>query len=129
MGSSVTIRRKSWGKNPNFGAYLKVRGQNLGYLSPIFLEEKVGTPARISEANFVAKPPRPPNMEVPPGDQRLLMDDIVKMRRNSCGKFYMQQNQNCHRDKYFRKNKEIILAKEMGTESVFLGNEKDSFLN
>ena len=50
------------------------------------------------------------------------MDDIVKMRRNSCGKFYMPQNQNCHRDKYFRKNKEvaeIILAKGMGTESVF----------
>ena len=49
----------------------------------------------------------------------LLMDAIVKMRRNSCGKFYMPPNQNCHGDKYFRKNKEIILAKEMGTESVF----------
>ena len=51
----------------------------------------------------------------------LLMDDIVKMRQNSCGKFYTHPNQNCHRDKYFRKNKEvawIILAKEMGTESV-----------
>ena len=33
----------------------------------------------------------------------LLMDDIVKMRRNSFGKFYMLSNQNCHRDKYFRK--------------------------
>ena len=43
----------------------------------------------------------------------------------------MPQDQNCHRDKYFRKHKqvaEIILAKEMGTECV-LGNEEDSFLN
>ena len=31
----------------------------------------------------------------------LLMDDIVKMRRNSCGKFYMPPNQNCHRDNFF----------------------------
>ena len=52
----------------------------------------------------------------------LRIDDIVKMRRNSCGKFYMPPNQNCHRDKYFRKNKEvayIIMAKEMDTESAF----------
>ena len=39
----------------------------------------------------------------------------------------MLQNQNCHRDKYFRKNKEvavIISAKEMGTESVFYEMKK-----
>ena len=36
----------------------------------------------------------------PPVMYGLLMDDIVKMRRNSCRKFYMPQNQNCHRDKY-----------------------------
>ena len=31
------------------------------------LEAKSEAPTRISEANFGAKPPRPPNMEVPPG--------------------------------------------------------------
>ena len=57
LGSSVTTRRKSWGKVPILGSYLKVRRQNLGYLSLIFLEAKFGAPTRISEANFGAKPP------------------------------------------------------------------------
>ena len=57
LGSSVTTRRKSWGKVPILGAYLKFRGQNLGYLSFIFLEAKFGAPTRISEAKFGAKPP------------------------------------------------------------------------
>ena len=63
----------------------------------------------------------------------LLMDDIVKMRQDSRGKFYMLQNQNCHRDKYFRKNKEVASRDYLGQRnghriSVF-GNEEDSFLN
>ena len=64
-------RRKSWGKKiPIWGSNLKFRGQNLGYLSPIFLETTFGAPTRISEANFGAKAPqRPPNMEVPPWDE------------------------------------------------------------
>ena len=66
MGSSVTKRSKSWEKVPILGSYLKFRGQNLGYLSFILLEAKFGAPTRISEAKFGAKPPRPPNMEVPP---------------------------------------------------------------
>ena len=49
---------------------MKFRRQNLGYLSLIFLEAKFGTLTRISEANFGAKPPQPPNMEVPPGGER-----------------------------------------------------------
>ena len=49
------------------GSNLKFRGQNLGYLSPIFLEAKFGAPTIISEANFGAKPNRPPNIEEPPG--------------------------------------------------------------
>ena len=69
LGSSVTKRRKSWKKVPILGSYLKFRGQNLGYLSFIFLEGKFGAPTRISEAKFGVKPPRPPNMEVPPGGQ------------------------------------------------------------
>ena len=42
---------------PTLGSYLKFRGQNLGYLSFIFLEAKFGAPTRISEAKFGAKPP------------------------------------------------------------------------
>ena len=57
MGSSVTTRRKSWEKIPVLGSYLKFRGQNLGYLSLIFLEAKFRAPTRISEANFGDKPP------------------------------------------------------------------------
>ena len=60
LGSSVTIRHESWEKIPILGSYLKFRGQNLGYLSPIFLEAKFEAPTRISEANFGAKPPPPP---------------------------------------------------------------------
>ena len=60
MGSSVTMRGKNWERITilgHFGLYLKFKGQNLGYLSPIFLEAKFGAPTRISEANFGAKPP------------------------------------------------------------------------
>ena len=62
----------------------------------------------------------------------LLMDDIVKMRRNSCGKFYMPPNQNCHRDKYFRKKHRgsvDYLGQRNGRRICVLGNEEDSFLN
>ena len=60
-------KTQKFGKVPILGSYLKFRGQNLGYLSVIFLEAKFGAPTRISEANLGAKPPRPPNMEIPPG--------------------------------------------------------------
>ena len=66
LGSSVTKRPKSWEKVPILGSYLKFRGQNLGYLSFILLEAKFRDPTRISDAKFGAKPPRPPDMEVPP---------------------------------------------------------------
>ena len=67
LGSSVTKRRKSWGKVPILGSYLKFRGQNLGYLSFIFLEAKFGAPTRISEAKFGAKPPDLLIWKYPPG--------------------------------------------------------------
>ena len=57
LGSSVATRRKSWEKIPVLGSYLKFRGQNLGYLSLIYLEAKFGAPTRISEANFGVKAP------------------------------------------------------------------------
>ena len=68
LGSSVTKRRKSWEKVPILGSYLKFRGQNLGYLSFIFLEAKFGAPTRISEAKFGAKPPDFLIWKYPPGN-------------------------------------------------------------
>ena len=56
LGNSVTARHKSWEKILILASNLKFRGQNLGYLSPIFLEGKSGAPTRISEANFGANP-------------------------------------------------------------------------
>ena len=41
----------------DLGLYLKLKGQILGYLLPIFLDAKFGAPTRISEANFGAKSP------------------------------------------------------------------------
>ena len=57
LGSPVTKKHESWEQVPILGSYLKFRGQNLGYLSFIFLEAKFGAPTRISEAKFGAKPP------------------------------------------------------------------------
>ena len=48
LGSSVTTRPKNWERITilgNLGLYLKFKGQNLGYLSPIFFGEQFG--ARI----------------------------------------------------------------------------------
>ena len=67
LGSSVTTRRKNWEKVPILGSYLKFIGQNLGYLSLIFLVAKFGAPLRISEANFGAKPPYLLIWKHPPG--------------------------------------------------------------
>ena len=65
LGSSVTTRHKSGERITILGAFgviseIQIPGQNLGYLSPIFLEASFGAPTRISEANFGAKPPPPP---------------------------------------------------------------------
>ena len=67
LGSSVITRRKGWEKVPILRSYLKFRGQNLGYLSFIFLEAKYWAPTRISEANFGAKPPDLLIWKHPPG--------------------------------------------------------------
>ena len=58
----------------------------------------------------------------------LLMDDIVKMRRNLCGKFYKTSNQNRHRDKYFRKKQRgsiNYLGQRNGHRICVSGNEED----
>ena len=75
----LITRHSSWGKIPILGSNLKFRGQNLGYLSPIFLEAKFGAPIRICPVSKSEEfqrqilgqapsppPPRPPDMEVPP---------------------------------------------------------------
>ena len=56
QGAKVGKESQFWG---HLGLYLNFKGQTLGYLSPTFLEAKFGTPTRISEANFGAKPPPP----------------------------------------------------------------------
>ena len=69
LGSSVTTRCKNWERITILGAlglYLKFKGQNLGYLSSIFLEAKIWG----SDMNFRGKiwgqAPRPSLEEVPP---------------------------------------------------------------
>ena len=68
MGSSgTTYKRQKLQQNPRIlGSYLKFKGQNLGYLSPIFLETTFGDRMQISEANFGVKLPDPPDMKVSP---------------------------------------------------------------
>ena len=51
LRSCVTTGRKSWERIPGLGLYLKFRGQNLGYLSPMFLEAKIWG----SDTNFRGK--------------------------------------------------------------------------
>ena len=48
------------------GSSLKLRGQNLGYLSPIILKAKFGTLTRFQRQILGPSPLPPPNMEVPP---------------------------------------------------------------
>ena len=57
LGKFCYHKMQKLGKIPILGSDLKFRGQNLRYLSPIFLEAKFGAPTRISDANFGAKPP------------------------------------------------------------------------
>ena len=71
------IRGKTWevlslqdaevgGKYRNFWVKSEIQRENLGYLSPIFLEAKFRASPRISEANFCAKRLQLPDMEVTP---------------------------------------------------------------
>ena len=55
LGNFCYYKTQKLGKNPNFGVKPEIQRARFGYLSPKFLE-----------ANFGAKPLRPPNMEVPP---------------------------------------------------------------
>ena len=64
LGGCGTTRGKNWDRilgkrstTPIFGSYLKFKAQNLGYMSPMFLEAKFEALARIFEAKFWAKPP------------------------------------------------------------------------
>ena len=57
LGSSVTTRRKIWEKIPILESYLKFRGQNLGYLSLIFLEAKFGVQQEFQRQSLGPSPP------------------------------------------------------------------------
>ena len=61
MGGGLTPDIKFGERVPILGSYLKFKGQNLGYLSPVFLEAKFGTTSW------------PPNMEVTPGFSLVLI--------------------------------------------------------
>ena len=54
---NFATRRKRREKIRILGSNLKFRRKHLGYLSPIFLEEKSAALTRLSEANFGAKRP------------------------------------------------------------------------
>ena len=82
LGSSVTTRRKSWKKVPFLGSYLKFRGQNLGYLSLIFLEAKLGLQQQFQRRQ--APPPRPPDMEVPSGSKTTGQTERETEREQEC---------------------------------------------
>ena len=53
---------------------------------------------------------------------------IVKIRRNSCGKFYIPQNQNCHRDKYFGTKQRGNRDPKEWAQSVCVRKRRSSFL-
>ena len=65
IGTFCHQKTQKLGKSPNLGSYLKFRGQNMGYLSFIFLEANFGAPTRIFRGKIWGQAPRPPNMEVP----------------------------------------------------------------
>ena len=93
LGSSVTTRCKSWEKVPILGSYLKFRGQNLGYLSFIFLEAKFGAPTRISEAKFATKPPDLLIWKHPLGKDAANSDKIVQTRSDVFTSAFVSANQ------------------------------------
>ena len=66
LGSSVTKRHKSWEKVPILGSVSEIQRAKFGVFVIYIFGGKFGALTRISEAKFGAKPPRPPNMEVPP---------------------------------------------------------------
>ena len=65
LGSSVTTRRKSWEKIPILGVISEIQRAKFAVFVTYIFGDKLWDPTRISEANYGAKPPRPPNMEVP----------------------------------------------------------------
>ena len=90
LGSAVTTRHKSWKKVPILGSYLKFRGQNLVFLSFIFLEAKVGLQQGFQRQNLgPSPPPRLPNVEVPP------WDNAAQLRILSSGKLYLSMAKFC----------------------------------
>ena len=65
FGKFCYHKTQKLGKSPNFGVIFEIQRAKFGLFVIYISDAKFGAPTRISEANFGAKPPRPPNMKVP----------------------------------------------------------------
>ena len=63
---------KVW-KNPNFGVKSEIQRTKFGVFVTYIVGGKIWGSNKISEANFGAKRPRPPNMEVPSWGRRFFL--------------------------------------------------------
>ena len=74
MGGGLTPDIKFGERVPILGSYLKFKGQNLGYLSPVFWRQNLGLP------------PWPPNMEVNPWVQFGFDKNFLSLRQKETKK-------------------------------------------
>ena len=78
MGSSVTTRRKSWEKVPIFGVISEIQRAKFEVFVTYIFGGKIWGPNKNFRGKFgVQAPLRPPNMEVPPGDELNTLDVII----------------------------------------------------
>ena len=61
------LRTQKLGKNTNLGVISRIQRTKFEVIVTYIFGGKIWAPIQILEANFGAKVPRPPNMEVPPG--------------------------------------------------------------
>ena len=67
LGSSVTTRRKSWEKNPNFGVISEIQSAKFGVFVTYIFGGKIWGSNKNFRGKFWVYASRPPYMEVPPG--------------------------------------------------------------
>ena len=66
FGKFCYFKTQKLGESPNFGVISEIQRAKFGVFVTYIFGGKIWAPTRISEANFGAKPPRPPNMKEPP---------------------------------------------------------------
>ena len=81
MGSSVTTRRKSWEKSPNFGVISEIQRAKFGVFVTCIFGGKIWGSNKNFRGKFWGQARRPPNMEVPPGFQYELLLRILPTNR------------------------------------------------